>query len=173
MSASLSHHGAKSVATARREHSALRAPPPDKIRHQRQARACDMSYDADLQLSAASLTASKSAPHLSWRSSGQAKLAAIEKNWELHIPLRPDLRKQLKQQQSETWRDATQVRYDETGPRSNHGPVRRRSTAAPNPAAGFASAVLSCELSVARGAQPRAGAPRRPDSVIVLTVVCA
>ena len=108
-----------------------------------------MSYDADLQLSAASLTASKSAPHLSWRSSGQAKLAAIEKNWELHIPLRPDLRKQLKQQQSETWRDATQVRYDETGPRSNHGPVRRRSTAAPNPAAGFASAVLSCELSMA------------------------
>lgn len=91
----------------------------------------------------------QSAPHLSWRSSGQAKLAAIEKNWELHIPLRPDLRKQLKQQQSETWRDATQVRYDETGPRSNHGPVRRRSTAAPNPAAGFASAVLSCELSVA------------------------
>ena len=116
MSASLSHHGAKSVATARREHSALRAPPPGKIRYQRQARARDMSYDADLQLSAASLTASKSAPHLSWRSSGQAKLAAIEKNWELHIPLRPDLRKQLKQQQSGTWRDATQVRYDETVP---------------------------------------------------------
>ena len=91
----------------------------------------------------------QSAPHLSWRSSGQAKLAAIEKNWELHIPLRPNLRKQLKQQQAGTWRDATQVRYDETGPRSNPGPVRRRSTAAPNPAAGFASAVLSCELSVA------------------------
>ena len=105
--------------------------------------------DAGVQLAAASLTASKSAPHLSWRSSGTAKLAAIEKNWELHIPLRPNLRKQLKQQQAGTWRDATQVRYDETGPRSNPGPVRRRSTAAPNPAAGFASAVLSCELSMA------------------------
>ena len=105
--------------------------------------------DAGVQLAAASLTASKSAPHLSWRSSGQAKLAAIEKNWELHTPLRPELRKQLKQQRAGTWRDATQVRYDETSHRSNRGPVRRRSTAAPNPAAGFASPVLSCELSMA------------------------
>ena len=95
------------------------------------------------------LSSSKSAPHLSWRTSGRAKLAAIEKNWELTIPLRPDLRKQLKQQRTGIWRDATQVRYDESGPRSNPGPVPRRSTAAPNPAAGFASPVLSCELSLA------------------------
>ena len=65
------------------------------------------------------------------------------------MPLRPDLRKQLKQQRTGIWRDATQVRYDESGPRSNPGPVPRRSTAAPNPAAGFASPVLSCELSLA------------------------
>ena len=97
----------------------------------------------------APLSASKSAPHLSWRTSGRAKLAAIEKSWKLPIPLRPDLRKQLKQQRTGIWRDATQVRYDESGPRSNPGPVPRRSTVAPNPAAGFASPVLSCELSLA------------------------
>ena len=101
--------------------------------------------DAIVPLAAVSLSNSKSAPHLSWRSSGQAKLDAIEKNWELHMPMQPSRRKQLQQRQAGVWRDVTQVRYGDP----LHGPGRRRSTAAPNPAAGFTSAVLSCELSVA------------------------
>ena len=172
MSASLSHHGAKSVAPARREHSALRAPPPDKIRHQRQARA---RYELRRRLAAFRRVTHClqicTAPLVAELRSGQAGRDQEELGAAHTSAARPAQAAEAAAVGDMARRDTGAIRRDRS--RSNQGPVRRRSTAAPNPAAGFASAVLSCELSVARGAQPRAGAPRRPDSVIVLTVVCA
>ena len=114
----------------------------------------------------------QSAPHLSWRSSGQAKLAAIKKSWELHIPLRPDLRKQLKQQQSGTWRDATQVRYDETVPAATKD---RCGVAAPQHRTRRPASPRPCSAASSRWRR-RSAASRCTAAalrVIALMVACA
>ena len=72
--------------------------------------------DSHASVAAPKLAASASEPHLSWRSTGAAKLAAIQKRWEPRAPLRSELRGELlhshtRQRHTDSLRDATQPHH--------------------------------------------------------------
>ncbi len=100
-------------------------------------------------VAAPKLAASASEPHLSWRSTGAAKLAAIQKRWEPRAPLRSELRGELlhshtRQRHTDSLRDATQPHHADVTSR-----LKAARAAAPDARDEYQSAVLKCEMAVA------------------------